>query len=164
MFRRIERSHRLVALGIAAAAVAISSFPIAGMSAVADIGRDHRGPTGSKAEGANYTAEMVAVGAYKAGAEGTVQVTVVPKGGYHINPQYPYKFKANAPGEGLSYPKPTLARADGKFEEMRGLFQVPFVASKAGKATVGGTLNLSVCSAANCVVDKVPLDLVVEVK
>ena len=164
MFRRIERSHRLVALGIATAAVAISSFPIAGMSAVADVGHDQRGPTGSKAEGANYTAEMVAVGAYKAGTEGNVQVTVVPKGGYHINPQYPYKFKANAPGEGLTYPKPTLARADGKFEEMRGTFQVPFVAAKAGKATVGGMLNLSVCSAANCVVDKVPLELVVDVK
>jgi hypothetical protein len=155
MFRKIERS---------AAAVAISSFPIAGLSAVPDMGHDHRGPSGSKADAANYTAEIVAAGAYKAGAEGTVQITVVPKGGYHINPQYPYKFKANAPGEGLSYPKPMLQRADGKFEEMRGTFQVPFVAAKAGKTTVGGTLNLSVCSAANCIVDKVPLELVVDVK
>ena len=84
MFHRIERSHRLVALGFAAAAVAISSFPIAGMSAVPDAGHDRRGVAGSRAEAANYTAEMVAAGGYKAGAEGTVQVTVVPKGGYHF--------------------------------------------------------------------------------
>jgi hypothetical protein len=164
MSRRTERSHRLVALGIAAAAVAISSFPVSGMSAVADTEHEHTGIAGSKADAANYTAEIAAAGAYKAGAEGTVQVTVVPKGGYHINPQYPYKFKANAPGDGLTYPKPMLQRSDGKFEETRGTFNVPFIAAKAGKTTVGGTLNLSVCSAANCVVDKVPLELVVEVK
>jgi hypothetical protein len=151
-------------LGVAAAAIAISSFPTASMSAVPDSGHDRRGPAGSKAEGANYTAEMVAAGAYKAGAQGTVQVMIVPKGEYHINPEYPYKFKANAPSEGLTYPKPSLQRSDGKFEEKRGTFQVPFVAAKAGKATVGGTLNLSVCSAANCIVEKVPLELVVEVK
>jgi hypothetical protein len=77
-----------------------------------------------------------------------------------ITQPVPYKFKANAPGLAS---KPARA-ADGKFEETRGTFQLPFVAAKAGKATVGGTLNLSVCSAANCVVDKVPLELVVEVK
>ena len=164
MFRRIERSQRLVALGVAAAAVAISSFPIPGMSAVPDRGHDRGGPTASKADAANYTAEIAAAGTYKSGTEGTVQVTIVAKGEYHMNPQYPYKFKANAPGDGLTYPKPTLQRADGKFEEKRGTFHIPFVAAKAGKTTVGGTLNLSVCSAANCVVDKVPLELVVEVK
>jgi hypothetical protein len=164
MFHKIERSYRLVALGVAAAGLAILSFPIAGESAVSDSGRALRGPTGSRADAANYTAEIVVSGAYKAGAEGNVQVTIVPKNGYHINPDYPYKFKANAPGEGLTYPKPTLQRADGKFEETRGSFHVPFVAAKAGKVTVGGLLNLSVCSAANCVVDKVPLELVVDVK
>ena len=30
--------------------------------------------------------------------------------------------------------------------------------------SVGGTLHLSVCSAANCIVDKVPLEITVEVK
>jgi hypothetical protein len=164
MFRRTERSRRLVTLGGTAAAVAISSLSIAGIGGIPSSEHDRRAVAGSRAEGANYTAEMVATGGYKAGAEGTVQVTVVAKGDYHINPQYPYKFKANAPGAGLTYPKPLLQRADGKFEETRGTFQVPFVAAKAGKATVGGTLNLSVCSAANCVVDKVPLDVSVDVK
>jgi len=164
MFRRTERSHRLVTLGVRAAAIAILAFPIAGMSASPKAEHDRPRVAGSRAEGANYTAEMAATAAYKAGTEGTVQITIVAKGEYHINPQYPYKFKANAPSTGLTYPKPTLQRSDGKFEEARGTFQVPFVAAKAGKATVGGTLNLSVCSAANCVVDKVPLELSVEVK
>jgi|SRR5689334_238464 len=163
MFRRIERSHRIVALGFVASAIAISGFSMAGSSAP-DAEQAHRGPRGSKADAANYTVEMVATGAYKAGAEGAVQITIVPKGEYHMNAQYPYKFKANAPADGLTYPKPMLQRADGKFEEKRGTFSVPFVAAKAGKVTVGGLLNMSVCSAANCIVEKVPLDLVVDVK
>ncbi len=41
---------------------------------------------------------------------------------------------------------------------------MPFVAAKAGKATISGTLLLSVCSDANCIMDKVPLELTVDVK
>jgi hypothetical protein len=161
MFRSNARLNRLVVLAIAPAALTVVSFATAGRGEVAE---HERGPTGSKADAANYTAEIAGNGAYKVGAEGTVTVTMAAKGEYHINPQYPYKFKTNAPGDGLSYPKPTLLRADGKFEEKRGSFQIPFVAAKAGKVTVGGTLNLSVCSAANCVVDKVPLEVTVDVK
>jgi hypothetical protein len=163
MFRRTERLRPFVAAGFASAALAFSSFPFAAQTSM---GNDHAGraPASSKADAANYAAEIAAGGSYKAGAEGTVTVTVIAKGEYHMNPQYPYKFKTNAPSDGLTYPKPTLQRGDGKFEGIRGTFQVPFVAAKAGKVSVGGILNLSVCSAANCVVDKVPLEIVVEVK
>ncbi len=118
----------------------------------------------TRAETENYVAEIKATGSYKAGAEGAVEVTLTPKGGYHTNAQYPYKFKAADPApEGVSFPKPVLQRADGSFEEKRGFFKVPFVAAKAGKATIGGTLSLSVCSDANCIMDKVPLEVAVDV-
>lgn len=121
--------------------------------------------TGPRAETENYLAEIAAGGAYKAGAEGTVEVTLTPKAGYHINDQYPYKFKAADPApEGVSFPKPTLVRADGSFEAKKGHFKVPFLASKAGKFTIGGTLSLSVCSDANCIIDKVALEVPVDVK
>ncbi len=120
---------------------------------------------GPRSETENYVAEIKATGAYKAGTEGTVEVTLTPKGNYHTNDQYPYKFKAaDPPADGVTYPKPLLARADGTFEKAKGSFKVPFVAAKAGKATVGGTLSLSVCSEANCIMDKVPLDVAVDVK
>jgi hypothetical protein len=120
---------------------------------------------GAKAETDNYIAEIKAAGDYKAGAEGTVEVTLSTKGDYHINKQYPYKFKATDPApDGITFPKPVLARADGTFEEKRGSFKVPFVVAKAGRATVSGTLYLSVCSDANCMMDKVPLELGVDVK
>jgi hypothetical protein len=165
MFRRMgPRSLFLMLLGIAASTAVVSGSSTAGMGAGlrAD---DRHGPAGSRAETSDYTAEITAAGVYKAGSEGNVVVSVVAKGTYHINPQYPYKFKVIVPAaDGLTYPKPTLQRSDGKFEETRGTFQLPFVAAKAGKTTIGGTLHLSVCSAANCVVDKVPLEVAVDIK
>lgn len=118
-----------------------------------------------RAETENYVAEIKANGAYKAGAEGAVEVTLAVKGAYHTNAQYPYKFKLNDPApEGVTFPKPTLQRADGTFEEKKGSFKVPFNAAKPGKYTIAGTLSLSVCSEANCIMDKVPLEVSVDVK
>ncbi|MFT3764106.1 MAG: hypothetical protein QM820_01080 [Minicystis sp.] len=119
---------------------------------------------GAKAETDNYVAEIKAGSGYKAGAEGAVEVTLATKGAYHTNAQYPYKFKLNDAPDGLSYPKPTLQRADGAFEEKKGTFKVPFNAAKPGKYTIAGVFSLSVCSEANCIMDKVPLEVSVEVK
>jgi hypothetical protein len=120
---------------------------------------------GARSDNEKYTAEIQANGAYKAGAEGVVDVVLTPKGGYHINAQYPYKFKVADPApEGVTFPKAVLARADGSFEEKKGSFRVPFVATKAGKVAVGGTLYLSVCSDANCIIEKEPLEVAVDVK
>lgn len=120
---------------------------------------------GAKAETENYVAEIKAGSGYKAGAEGSVEVTLVTKGAYHTNAQYPYKFKLNEPApDGVTFPKPVLQRADGAFEEKKGTFKVPFNPSKAGKYTIAGVFSLSVCSEANCIMDKVPLEVSVEVK
>lgn len=119
----------------------------------------------ARTETENFIAEMTATGPYTAGAEGRVEVTLTPKGAYHTNPQYPYKFKLVDPAPaGVTFPKPILQRADGTFEEKRARFKVPFVAAKAGSVKVAGTLFMSVCSEANCVMDKVPLDVDVDVK
>lgn len=122
-------------------------------------------PGKSKVDESTYTVEMKAVGSYKAGTEGKVEVTLVPKGAYHINDKYPHKFKATDPApDGLKYPKAILKKEDGTFSASKGSFSVPFVASKAGKAKISGTFSFSVCSDANCVMDKVDLALEVDVK
>ena len=87
------------------------------------------------------------------------------KGEYHLNKQYPYKFKVAEPApEGVTFPKPLLERGDGSFEEKSCAFKVPFVAAKSGKAVVGGTLSMSVCSDANCVMDKQAVEVAVDVQ
>jgi hypothetical protein len=121
--------------------------------------------SGAKSETDTYVVEIKATGAYKAGADSTLEVVLATKGAYHTNAQYPYKFKTASPAPaGVAFPKPVLARADGSFEEKKGTFKVPFRADKPGKYTIGGVFSLSVCSEANCIMDKVPLEIAVDVK
>lgn len=121
-------------------------------------------PLSVKLETDHYLVELTAPGPFKAGVTGSAKVTLTTKGAYHINAQYPYRFKAATPPSGLSYPKPVLQRADGQFEEKRAVFNVPFVASQAGNFNVGGTFHMSVCSENNCLVEKAPLDVTVNVQ
>jgi len=119
----------------------------------------------SKFDADSYTVEMKAAGPYKAGKEGKVEVILVPKGSYHVNDKYPHSFTTpDSPPEGMKYTKAKLAKADGTFTNTRGSFSVGFIAAKAGKQKVQGTLKFSVCSDANCVMDKVELDVEVDVK
>ena len=117
-----------------------------------------------KLETDTYLVEITAGGPFKAGSAGSVKVTLTTKGAFHINGQYPYRFKAAAPPDGVSYPKPVLERADAQFEEKKATFTVPFLASRAGKFNVGGVLNMSVCSAGSCIVQKAPLEISVTVQ
>ncbi len=93
-----------------------------------------------------------------------MSVVLTPKNGHHTNAQYPYKFKLDAPPDGVTYPKPLLQRADGVFEETRGQFKVPFASAKPGKVTISGTLSLSVCNDAHCIIEREPLEVQVDVK
>ena len=120
---------------------------------------------GPKVDTDTYTIEMKTSGKYKAGQEGLVEVTLVPKNPYHINDKYPIKFKVADPAaEGIKYPKAILKREDGTVDLNKGLFKVPFIAAKAGKAKLSGMLYLSVCSDANCIMDKQELEASVDVE
>jgi hypothetical protein len=118
----------------------------------------------SKLETETYAVEITSSGPYKSGATGTVKVLLTAKTGFHINGQYPYRFKAKVPTEGVTYPKPVLERADGKFEETTAVFVLPFVAGHPGKFDVGGVFHMSVCSPASCIVQKAPLEISIDVQ
>lgn len=119
----------------------------------------------AKIDNEQYLVEMKPAVSYKAGQEGTVEISIAPKGEYKINDKYPLKFKAaEAADSSVKYTKPLLKREDGVFEAKKGSLQVPFVASRSGKAKVSGVLSLSVCSEMNCIMDKVELELEVDVK
>jgi len=92
-------------------------------------------------------------------------VIVEAKGEYHINDKYPYRFKLeDPPPQGLKYPKPVVGKEDGTMDERKVVLKVPFVSEASGEKKVAGTLSLSVCSAANCLMDKQPLAVTVKVE
>lgn len=113
---------------------------------------------------ANYKVTIEPSGAYAKDQPGTVLVRLVAKGDYKINDEYPFKFVCqDPPAKGVSYPKKSLGKADGKFEGKEAQLSVPFVPSESGTVQVGGVFSLSVCTAANCLIDKRPLVLDVPV-
>jgi hypothetical protein len=92
------------------------------------------------------------------GATCSVTLTLVATGAFHINEEYPYKFKADdAPGlEFLGTDaagKNVFSKAAGnwqKKDEKTGTMTVAFRPAAAGSKTVAGTFKLSVCSAQSC--------------
>lgn len=119
----------------------------------------------SSKEADSYKTAIASSGACTAGKECKVEVSLESKGAFHINDKYPLKFKASDPApDGVTYTKATVKREDGKFEERKGSLPVAFTAARAGKVKIGGTFSFSVCSDANCVMEKVELAVDVDVK
>lgn len=158
----------LCVLGVSALAFAMVSeaAPVEAATLRAGVAQASAIAAGTaKAETDTYAVQILSVGTYTVGKEGFVEITIVPKGSFHINAQYPTKFKTvDPPPENVAYSKTTFVRADGKFTETLGVFKVPFTVKTAGKATVGGKLGFSVCSDANCIMDKVDLELTVDAR
>ncbi len=120
---------------------------------------------GPATDTANYRVAIRPAGSCKKGETCTVEVLLEAKGEYHINEQYPYKFKVDeAAAAGLKFPKPVVGKEDAVVEEKKIVLKVPFIADSAGDKKVAGTFSLSVCSAANCLMDKQPLEVVVKVQ
>ena len=122
-------------------------------------------PKVSAIENPNYAAQISVAGPCKKGQTCVMHVELSAKGEYHINDKYPYRFKVqDPPAEGVKYPKPNVGRENGSFEEKKAVLDVPFIVEGSGStASVGGTLSLSVCSAANCLVDKQSLEVTAKV-
>jgi hypothetical protein len=127
------------------------------------------------AKGANYIATADPADC-KANAECVITVTLQAQNTFHINKDYPYKFKADevagieflgtdAGGKNVF----SKARGDFKIKEdktppVEGVLTIKFKIAKVGPAKVTGKFKLSVCSDANCQMDTAELTLPVTVK
>jgi hypothetical protein len=164
--RRSLRVVTLLALGFALACNRSEAAPPQPAGTAEPAEPTQAQPAKPRVEAEHYIAAMTLVGECKAGKECHVEVSLEAKGNYKINDQYPSKFTApKTPTPGITYPKPLLKKEDGKWDDKKkGSFRVPFIAASAGKAKVAGVLSLSVCSDANCLMEKQPLELDVDVK
>jgi hypothetical protein len=100
-----------------------------------------------------------------AGAPCSAVIKVVATGDYHINDEYPYRFRADeTPGVEFLGTDPAgktmFSKPAGdwqKAEEKTGAMNVKFNVADKGAKTLGGTLKLSVCSAQNCLLEQRPV-------
>jgi hypothetical protein len=109
------------------------------------------------------------------GATCAVNLTLVAIGAFHINDEYPYKFKADdAPsaqaieflgtdGAGKNvFSK--LANDWRKKDEKTGTMTVKWRSSVKGDKTIAGVFKLSVCSAQSCQLEQQPVSTTVAVR
>ena len=98
------------------------------------------------------------LGPYASGKAGTAEIQLVPKGGYHCNDRYPYKFKvSNAPG--VTFGAPVFTKDAVQLEPMRAVMKVGFTPESKGEKTLAGVFSFSLCSADRCLVEKRDLSL-----
>ena len=102
-------------------------------------------------------------GAYQSGQEGKIEIVLDAKPPFHVNNQYPYKFKAKD-GAGVKFPQPVVGKDQAKLEQQRVTMLVGFVPDSAGKKSVTGQFAFSVCTDETCLMEKRDLTLVVDVK
>jgi hypothetical protein len=97
-----------------------------------------------------------------AGVACTVALKLVATGAFHINDEYPYRFKADD-AAGVEFlgtdtgGKGTFSKGAGdwqKSEEKAGTMTVKYIAADKGAKAVQGTFKLSVCSAQACLLEQ----------
>jgi hypothetical protein len=127
---------------------------------------------GHTACGSNFFVDAVAPADCSSGARCTVDVKLVATGDFHINDEYPYKFKAED-AAGVEFlgadaaGKNTFskdAKDWKKRDEKSGVMTLAFRSDEKGQKSVGGTFKLSVCSAQNCQLEQQPVRATVAVR
>ncbi len=99
----------------------------------------------------------------KAGGKGLLVLAIVPVGKVHVHPQAPLKIGLDA--KGLQLEKTALGHKDAVDPRAEGpRFEVPFVATQAGKQEARAKLDFFVCSDQWCVKQTRDVTLTVNVK
>ena len=119
-------------------------------------------PAASKYSEAAFDLELTPKGEYASGKSGEADIVLNAKAPFHVNQQYPYKFKLKE-SPGLSYPNMVVSKESVKLEPARATVPVLFT-PEAGKHTVSGQLSFSVCTDDKCVIEKRDLALEIEAK
>ena len=99
------------------------------------------------------------------GGNGDLEIVLLAKDGYHVNDEFPYKLRTAAQPTGtITFEKAELTRAQGTYTKTEARFKARFAGAKAGDAKIGGVMALSVCTAKECIADKVELEVPVTVR
>jgi hypothetical protein len=123
-------------------------------------------PSGACAEHAvcadHFFIDTAAPADCASGSECNLSVKLGALGVFHVNDEYPYKFKADD-AVGVEFGgtdaagKNVFSKPAGnwrKVDEKSGVMSVKFKVLSAGERTISGTFKLSVCSAETCLLEQ----------
>ena len=125
------------------------------------------------ASGNNFTVSA-SVASCTSNADCKIDLKLEAKGDFHVNKEYPYKFKATA-ANGVTYlgkdgaGPDTFSKSAGDFtldsgNEKVGTMTVKFKSANKGAVTIAGVFKLSVCSAQNCQLETANVSVPVTVR
>lgn len=152
------------------------------LASVASCGRDgSHASGGGSAQGAecghtscgsNYFVDATPPADCAVGANCTLGLTLVATGDFHINDDYPYKFRADdAPHVSFQGKDPagatTFSKVANDWQKLaaqKGAMSIVFQAGQAGTQTLSGVFKLSVCSTQNCQLEQTPVRVAVRVR
>jgi len=98
----------------------------------------------------SYQVKVAVAATYTAGAQGTVEVTLSPKSGWHVNQDFPTKLEVTAP-DGVVVAKAKLKKEDAAaFDEHHAVFKVAFTPAAAGAKTFAARFRFVVCNDDSC--------------
>ena len=96
----------------------------------------------------NYTVRIVP-GEAKAGAQATSVIEVTPAKGYKMNLEFPSRLSLE-PTAGVKPAKEQLGKDDAEVTEKALRFKVAFTPASAGKLSMAGSADFSVCNDSTC--------------
>jgi hypothetical protein len=122
--------------------------------------------------GSNFFLDEASPADCAVGATCAVTLKLTATGDYHINQDYPYKFRADeAPGVEFlgtdAAGKTTFSKAASNWQtpdEKSGVMTVSFRPAASGSKPVAGTFKLSVCSAQSCQLEQQQVSTTVAVR
>jgi hypothetical protein len=121
--------------------------------------------------GSNFFVDVVSPADCAAGANCAMTLNLVATGEYHINDDYPYKFRADdAPHVAFQGTDPAGANVFSKGASnwqktgpQNGALSVVFQAADKGAKKISGVFKLSVCSVHNCQLEQTAINTTVSV-
>jgi hypothetical protein len=122
--------------------------------------------------GSNFFVDAVPPASCASGANCVVALTLVATGAYHINDEYPYKFRADdVPGVSFQGTDPAgpnvFSKGASNWQKtgpQKGTMNVVFQSTDKGTKNVAGTFKFSVCSDQNCQLEQATLATAVSVR
>jgi hypothetical protein len=102
---------------------------------------------------AAFGLSLSARGKLKAGEAGELAIALVAKPPFHVNLEYPHRFKVLSK-QGLTTPADTIQRDTAKLSESKLEMSVPVTLTAAGPASLEGEMSFSVCTSEKCLIEK----------
>ena len=97
-----------------------------------------------------YTVKLAAPAKLSTGAKGSATLEIVPKAGWHLNDEFPYKLTMTAPS-GAKVAKPEQGKKDTvAFSPDKMKWAIDFEASAAGDKAFTGKVKFAVCTETSC--------------